>query len=82
MPDLGEVVPNRAMLGATVVPESHRFLLPAEPAMELRRRDMVVEHLQDRIALVLVQPFYPGRKILIHEQCFTAAYRMCSNDWM
>src|SRR6201996_4346540 len=46
------VVPHRAVLGATVVPERDRILAPAEAALEQRVLRMLVEIGQHRIALV------------------------------
>src|SRR5712692_6745330 len=48
---LWEVVPHRMMLDAAVVPERDRVHLPAEPALELRRLDVTIEELEQRVAL-------------------------------
>src|SRR5580704_9130605 len=49
---VGPVVPQRAVLGAAVVPERHRVLGPAEAALEQRIFHVLVEIGQDRVALV------------------------------
>src|SRR5665647_2103139 len=46
------VVPQRAVLGAAVVPERDRILAPAEAALEQRIFHVLVEVFQDRAALV------------------------------
>src|SRR5882724_10819222 len=43
-----EVVEHRVVLDGAVVPEGHRVRLPLETAMELRRLDVPIEHLQQR----------------------------------
>ncbi len=46
MTDLGVIVPDRAVLSATVIPEGDGFLFPNEAALEFRRGDVFVQHLQ------------------------------------
>src|SRR5215213_1401247 len=43
------------MHGGAIVPEGDRVGLPGEAALEFRRLAVAVEHLQERIALALVQ---------------------------
>jgi hypothetical protein len=80
MPNLRKIIPNRAMLRRAVVPKCNRFLSPAEAAMKFWCSNVVTKHFQDRVALVLIQPFNPRRKVFIHEQCFLARDRMCTHN--
>ena len=67
MADLGVIVPDRAVLGATVIPEGDGFLFPYEATLEFRRGDVFVQHLQLCIAFIGRKSVHPGRKILVHE---------------
>src|SRR5260370_40665683 len=46
------VVPDRDVLGGTIVPEGDRVLAPAKPRGVLRLADLSIEIGQDRVALV------------------------------
>ena len=50
---LGEVIPQRIVLGAAVVPEGDRVRLPAEAALEQRVLQVLVEIAQDAGTLVV-----------------------------
>src|ERR1700722_7035683 len=52
---LREIIPQRMMLRAAIVPEGNRARLPLEAAHELRRLDVPVQHLKQRSALLLLQ---------------------------
>lgn len=48
--NIGVVVENRPMLGATVIPERDRIPAPAEAALKFRRFDVVKQKLQQVLA--------------------------------
>src|SRR5690349_8486938 len=71
-----EVVEHRVMLGAAVVPERHRVGLPLEAALELRRLDVAIEHLEQRIAFVLLELRDAQGETTIDVQPLPAGHRM------
>ena len=78
----GKVIPKGAVLGATIVPEGYRIIMPSKPASELWRGDVVIQHGKDCFALVLIEPFDMGGENRIDEECLSTRDRMCAHDRM
>ena len=76
------IVERRAVHGAAVVPEGDGVLLPAEAALELRRLAVAHQHLQKRVALVLLQALDALGEAAIDEQALAAGHRMRAHDGM
>ena len=62
-----EIIEQGVMLSGAIVPERDRIRLPMEPAYELRRLAVTIQHLQHRVALVRLELNDPGREALIDE---------------
>lgn len=61
MPHLGEVIPGRVMLGATIIPKSHRIGLPTKAALEIHTpSNVVIKHLQNVMTFCVAELHYPG----------------------
>jgi hypothetical protein len=70
------------VLRAAVVPERDRVRLPLEAAMQFRRLDVAVEHLQYRVALLLAQLHDAGGEGAVDEQCLAPGHRMGADQGM
>src|ERR1051326_8124136 len=79
---LGEVVPHGVVLDAAVVPERDRVHAPAEAALELGRLDVLVEHLEHRRALGLLELRDPRREPAIDVERLLAGHGMRAHDRM
>src|SRR5258708_8948731 len=76
------VVERGAMHDAAVVPEGDRVVIPAEAALEFRRLDVTHQHLEQRVALVLLQALDALGEAAIDEQALSARHRMRPHDGM
>ena len=82
MPQRRVVIPDRAVLGAAVVPKRHRARPPAEAAVEFRCRDLVIEHLQDGVAFAACHAVDARREVLVDEKPLAAGHRMGADNGM
>src|SRR5262249_17795602 len=79
---VGVVIPKRVMLNAAVVPKCNRVRLPVEAHAELGRFDVPIEHLKDRVTLVLLKADNARREEAVDEKAFLAGHWMGPNDRM
>ena len=70
-----EVVEDRLVLRAAVVPERDRVRLPPEAAHEARILDVPVQHLEQRIALLGGQRRNVRREDLVDEEQLATRFR-------
>ena len=75
-----EVVPDRQVLDAAIVPEGNGSFFPAEPHLEVFFGAMCVEHLQDRIAFYAWQPVDAFGEDRVDEQALPAGLGMGSDN--
>ena len=76
------VIGDGVVLGAPVVQEEQRPLVPADTAMELRRFDVVVEEGQDHVALVFADIKDSGRGLGIDKESPATRLRMGDDHGM
>src|SRR2546422_9384772 len=76
------VVPHRVVLDAAVVPERDRAHLPPEAALELRRLDVAIEELQERVALGLRELDDPGGEPRVNVERLASRHGMRAHDGM
>ena len=80
--DVRKIVPDRDMLDAPVVPESHGMRLPAEAHLEIRHRTVLMEHFENRIAFEPGQFVDPSCEYWIDVQAFPDCFGMGPHNRM
>src|SRR5690349_3072511 len=79
---VGPVVPHRTVLDAAIVPEGDRVRLPAEAALEQRVFHVLVEVVQDAVALVARHADQVAGEAAIHIERLLARHRMSAHHRM
>src|SRR5476649_1961436 len=73
---VGPVVPHGAVLDAAIVPEGDRVLLPAEAALEQRVLHVLIEVVQDAVALVARHADQAAGEAAVHVERLLSRDRM------
>ena len=75
-----EIIIDRFVLGAAVVPDGDAVGPPLETAGELRRGDVAEQELQQRVALGAGEPLDMGREQAVDEDDLSAGFRVGANN--
>ena len=75
VPAVREVVEHGVVLNAAIVPEGDGVGLPLEAALELRRLDVAIEHLEQGVALVSLELRNAQGEAAIDVEALSAGYR-------
>src|SRR5215468_2349569 len=76
---IGVVVPNSVMLDTTVIPKCNRIRLPLEAHAQLGRLDVPIQHLENCVALALLQADNSCREEAVDEKALPPGYRVSPN---
>src|SRR5450432_1329714 len=79
---MGPVVPHGAVLDAAIVPEGDRVLLPAEAALEQRILHVLIEVVQDSVALVARHADQAAGEAAVHVERLLSRDRMSAHHRM